>query len=242
MSSQLDLGVVDTTSFDPREFDFSAAAADAKAEANIAQLSESLTLIVGGHHELKGLLRRLDTQLADRAHREAERDAALSNRLVAASDLFGAAEVGAQSGAERGVASAAQRLDHAANMVGTVNARLSEDAKRREVERGRWIDAGTYVAIGSVVAILTAGSLGFLFGQKAGAAQGYAEARDQIAAAHWASTANGAFARALDQAGSLTQMRNCSGAHWRLAKVNGKRACFGGSPIGNGAVDGWYLP
>lgn len=98
-------------------------------------------------------------------------------------------------------------------------------------------------------AVLLAGGLSYVLGERAGhaagQAAGYQAATDEKAAANWANTPSGKLAFAMDQLGSLTMVAGCSGKGWQVEKRQGSRICFpqpvpDGSP--RGTVYGWSLP
>jgi hypothetical protein len=213
--------------FDPGEFDFSLAASDAKAEADAAHLTEQLTLLLGSHQEMKGLVRRLESVLAERARKDAERDTALAGRLITADELKTAAQIGARGGADAAVATAAGQLNRAIQMVEALNLRIGQEEVRREAERRRFVWTIRYGAMGAAYTILLTAIACHSFGVGAGRARGYAEAMDEKAAASWANTEDGKFARYLHEDGVLDQMRTCSGTGWQVKKVDGGRVCYG---------------
>lgn len=228
-----------TEAFDLGDFDTQVE--DAKIEAEAAQLTLSLTQVIGAQHEIKALLQRLDVASAIREKNEAQRAAGLAKVLITPAELAQAARTGAQTGSVAALDEIAQRVDTAAQVVRSVNERLERDARRREGERDLWIQATMYAAIGGAIAILAGVGGGYMIGRNAGSASGYATARDEVAAASWATTANGAFARQLDRDGSLQQMRDCSGQEWHAEKRRGRRVCFGGA-AGERGLQGWYVP
>jgi hypothetical protein len=224
------------------EFDFDASVEAAKQEAEAAQLALSMTQILGEQHEIKAALQRFDVVAATREKNEAQRAAALSKLLISPADLAKAAYAGAQSGMAGILNEVVQRVEGTGRSIAAVEERMRRDNQRREGERGLWVQATMYAAIGGAVAILVAGVGGYIVGRNAGAANGYAIARDEVAAVSWANTANGVFARQLDRDGSLQQIRDCSGQQWRIQKVKGRRVCFAGDAPPGQSLQGWYVP
>lgn len=224
------------------DFNFDANVEAAKQDAEAAQLALSLTQILGAQHEIKAALQRFDVVAATREKNEAQRAAALSKLLISPADLAKAAYAGAQSGMAGILNEVVQRVEGTGRSIAAVEERMRRDNHRREGERRLWVNAAMYSAIGGAVAILVAGVGGYIVGRNAGSANGYAIARDEVAAASWANTANGAFARQLDREGSLQQMRDCSGQQWRIQKVKGRRVCFAGDAPPGQSLQGWYVP
>lgn len=226
--------------FDLRDFDIHVDEAQNQVEA--AQLALSLTQILGAQHEIKAALQRLDLVSASREKNEAQRAASLAKLVISPAELAEAAHRGAHVGSSAAMAEVSQRVDAAAKAVRTVNERLERDARHQAEERGRWGQWAICAAIGAATAILAGVFSGYMVGEDAGAAKGYAKARDEIAAASWANTDNGAFARQLDREGSLQQIRDCSGQQWRIQKVKGRRVCFAGDAPPGQSLQGWYVP
>lgn len=224
------------------DFNFDASVEAAKHDAEAAQLALSMTQILGAQHEIKAALQRFDVVAATREKNEAQRAAALSKLLISPADLAKAAHAGAQSGMFGALNEVLQRVEGTGRSIASVAEQMRRDDHRREGERRLWVNAAMYSAIGGAVAILVAGVGGYIVGRNAGAANGYAIARDEVAAASWANTANGAFARQLDREGSLQQMRDCSGQQWRIQKVKGRRVCFAGDAPPGQSLQGWYVP
>lgn len=98
----------------------------------------------------------------------------------------------------------------------------------------QWIIGGVLLA-GALAVV--AGWIGYSKGEDAGNAFGYAQARDEIAAAAWANTPDGKLAFKLAKSGSLEYLVNCSRPGWE--KVNG--VCYPNALKGEG-VYGWHLP
>lgn len=90
------------------------------------------------------------------------------------------------------------------------------------------------------VAVLCVGLFGWYMhssGKESGHQAGYAEARDEKAAASWANTAEGRLAYRFAQSGELQRLANCNGKGWKVEKG----VCF---PMKDesGYVHGWVLP
>jgi hypothetical protein len=98
----------------------------------------------------------------------------------------------------------------------------------------KWIMGGVLLA-GTFGVV--AGVLGYNSGKDAGNAFGYAQARDEIAAATWANTPNGKMAYRLAKAGSLEYLLNCNRPGWQ--KENGVCYVY---PLKEGKTYGWHLP
>jgi hypothetical protein len=98
------------------------------------------------------------------------------------------------------------------------------------------------VALG-VVLVGFAG--GFRIGQSSGwdegHAAGYASAISNNADASWANTPNGQRALALDRAGSLGKLVECSQPGWRITAQKGDRVCFV-DKAPDGKLYGWTIP
>ncbi|WP_297799116.1 hypothetical protein [uncultured Brevundimonas sp.] len=224
------------------EFDFYADEAATKQEAEAQQLALSLSQIIGGHVELKLFLQQLKASLSAKEKREAERLAALSRMTVDPSSVEQAAMRGAQTGAAHQLSSVASHFEQATNSVESLKQALLRDRASTAKDRSLWIRGAIAAVIAMSCASLIAGGSGFIAGQKAGADRGYAEARDEVAAASWANTPNARFARQLDQDGSLTAMRECSGKQWRRMRMSGQHVCFAGAVSAGGSLQGWRVP
>ena len=102
------------------------------------------------------------------------------------------------------------------------------------VARSKWVMIAAGVC--AIAALFLVGG-GFLLGQKAGQAQGFAQAQDQKAAASWATTDPGMKAHAMHQSGALDLVTTCSGDGW--VKKDG--SCYP-QPTKDGKIQGWLLP
>ncbi len=222
------------------DFDFGQEVVAAEAEADAAHLRESLTLIIGGHQELKSLLRRFESHMAQRTQREAVRDAELAGRLVAPGDLSASARLGAQSGAQNAVEQSMPRIEAIVHRVEAVNATLQAETAAVRRDRAKWANATGVTVIIGIFAMLAMITAGYALGFKGGKIEGYAKARDETAASAWANTVAGKFARQLGTAGKLDQMRQCSADGWQIYKISGHRVCV---PLaGKSGTTGWFLP
>ncbi len=90
----------------------------------------------------------------------------------------------------------------------------------------RWVVGG--IALAGVLSVFS-GWIGYSKGKDAGNSFGYAQARNEIAAAAWANTPNGKLAYQLE--------KDCSRPGWK--KIN--NVCFGYAPTNQGAY-GWFVP
>lgn len=97
----------------------------------------------------------------------------------------------------------------------------------------------------ALLTLLMAAGGGYWLGHRAGTEQGQAEgyqaARDERAAASWASTPAGQRAYSLDQRGSLDMLARCNAPGWTAERQKGGIVCFP-SPDAKGQTTGWYLP
>src|SRR6478752_1488318 len=214
------------------DFDFDAQVASAEANADAAQLAESLSQIIGGQHQVMAGFRRFETLLAERTRADSQHVAALSKLVVTPKDLSLASHEGARLGVDGALREAIQRITVAVQKVGAVEDRLIRDMQERRGERERWVGATTLAALGAVAAMLTFAAVGTGAGERAGEAKGYAKARDEAAAASWANTDTGKFARSLHQAGILENMRDCKSDGYTRYRVGKRVACF--------TKRGWY--
>ncbi len=256
--------------FDPAEFDMPpdpppSAAGRARGAADAAQahsffshLDTNIQRILAGFGTLRDLVTDVRASLADAAARDAQRaedeearDRAIAARLVDPAALEARAEAGARHGAADGLAGAAETLrrridaDTAAHtaladrLAADVADRRAYEMRRRQ--RDRWWNGAL-----AVFALLVPFSLGYGYhlGNGAGEASGYARARDEVAAASWANTANGKLARRIDQASEQTipAIGTCPKDHgWKREKRDGAYWCFGANPDRK-TYNGWLLP
>lgn len=79
----------------------------------------------------------------------------------------------------------------------------------------KWVVAGVVIA---GVLIVVAGYLGYSRGKDAGEKYGYAQARDEIAAAAWTHTLEGKQAYQLAKVGSISLLATCKGRGWKIEK------------------------
>lgn len=136
--------------------------------------------------------------------------------------------------AERAAAKAETAALDAKNAAGEAHALARTEAR----------SLTTWTACLVAGAVLVAGGLGYVLGERAGQATGqaagYQDARDEKAAAAWANTPTGQLALALDKAGSLILLARCSGQGWKPVVQDGRRVCYP-NPAPDGQ-HGWALP
>ena len=103
----------------------------------------------------------------------------------------------------------------------------------------------SWAVLGALAGILGAGGAGYWLGHASGRenglADGYRAARDEKAAASWANTPAGQLAFALDRAGSLSMLAQCTNQSWKAETRDGRRFCFP-MPDAKQNVTGWRLP
>ena len=251
----------DLADFDSTQHDLDAARAINDAAAFQAFMSETSAALTALRADLA--TRRV-TDL-EQAQRVAEQHRAILDRLVDPKTIA----LAAIGGAERGVTltfetlvtdlTAALKVDADAHIAATreANARLNtllhaaadrqsqaidhinrtEQARQSLAERFNrtWIAGGALIAL----LVLLAGSLGYWQGSSVGQANGYADARDEVAAASWAGTQDGKRARKLDRInpGLLDKLLDCTGQGWTKHRSNGRKACYPGSGPG---VEAWW--
>jgi hypothetical protein len=102
-----------------------------------------------------------------------------------------------------------------------------------------------WVAGGVLAGVLVAGGAGYwighVSGRESGLAEGYQAARNEQAAATWANTPSGKLAFAMDRAGSLSMVEDCTNHGWKVEIRNGQRMCLV-QPASDGSTYGWVLP
>jgi hypothetical protein len=102
-----------------------------------------------------------------------------------------------------------------------------------------------WTGLGALCIVLVAFAGGFRIGQSSGWDQGHAagdaSARQSNADASWANTPSGQRALALDRAGSLGKLVECSQPGWRVAVQKGERVCFV-DKAPDGKLYGWTIP
>lgn len=105
--------------------------------------------------------------------------------------------------------------------------------------------AASWAVLGALAGILVAGGAGYwrghTGGREIGLAEGYRAAVNANAAASWANTPNGQIALALDRAGSLSLLAQCSNQGWKVETIQGRRLCIV-RPVKDGSIYGWTLP
>ena len=164
--------------------------------------------------------------------------------LTRAVDRFGATlqatEQRQKTHADAQAKAATEILQAARGVLGASENAL-EASKARTGINLLWTGLG---ALGVVLVAFIAGQRsGQSSGWDQGHAAGYTSARDEIAAASWASTPNGQRAFALDRLGSLNKLLACSEAGWKVEKRKEGRVCF---PFHekepDGPLNGWLVP
>ena len=124
-------------------------------------------------------------------------------------------------------------------------------AARTAVEHARGVahakarSAASWAVLGALAGVLVAGGAGYwrghAGGRETGLAEGYRTAVDANAAASWANTPSGQIALALDRAGSLSLLAQCSNQGWKVETIQGRRLCIV-RPVKDGSIYGWNLP
>lgn len=224
------------------DFDFDLDELVAKKEAETEQLALSLTQILGGQQELKLFLQHLGASISAKDKRDAERAAALSRIMIDPQAVNESASRGASSGVANALSAAINHINQVRQAIDGLKVSLEREKKTLSEERSQWIKATAYAAVGATVAIIVGSGYGFIAGRNAGEARGYAQARDEVAAASWANTSNAAFARQLDHDGVLELMKTCSGQQWQKQRLKGHNVCFGGAASAAGKLQGWRVP
>ena len=102
-----------------------------------------------------------------------------------------------------------------------------------------------WTGLAALCLLLVAFAGGFRVGQSSGWDQGHAagdaSARQSNADASWANTPSGQRALALDRAGSLGRLVECSQPGWRVTMQKGDRVCFV-DKAPDGKLYGWTIP
>lgn len=217
--------------------------------ADVRQLAGAVAGFEAIGADLRARLAEAAARDADRAEAETARDQRIAERLIDPRQLGNRAETGAMNGVREAIGNTANDLRRRIEADAIARQALldrigADEANRRadEARRRRHDTIRNVVVLAACLLILAAFGYGYQVGGKAGAASGYASARDEVAAASWANTANGKLARQLDQASEQTipMVANCSGDNWRKEKRNGQRICFGYSGTKPGV--GWVRP
>ena len=123
-----------------------------------------------------------------------------------------------------------------ASALASIANRVANDVSTKRMYQ--W--ASGSVAIAAVCIGLLAWYLhssAFDAGMAAGQAAGYEQAKNQIAAAAWANSPQGAQAYHLAQTGELDKLTNCTGKGWKIQK--GTCVPF---PVSGEGTYGWRLP
>ena len=134
---------------------------------------------------------------------------------------------------------AAARAEEAAQAARTA----AEHA--RGVAHAKARSAASWAILGALAGVLVAGGAGYwrghTGGRETGLAEGYRAAVNANAAASWANTPSGQIALALDRAGSLSLLAQCSNQGWKVETIQGRRLCIV-RPVKDGSIYGWNLP
>ena len=175
------------------------------------------------------------------AGHEEEGIAAFNHMADAMQDLQSRLEI-----LDASMGSKVAKAEQAASKAETaaVNARQAaehlEAATRQDARQ-----AASWAILGAVAGILVAGGAGYWLGhssgREGGLADGYRTALDQNAASSWANTPAGQLAFALDRAGSLSVLAQCTNQSWKAETRDGRRFCFP-MPDAKQDVTGWRLP
>ena len=111
--------------------------------------------------------------------------------------------------------------------------------------RAKARSAASWAVLGALAGVLVAGAAGYWQGRldarEIGLAEGYRAAVDHNAAASWANTPTSQLALALDRAGSLSTLAQCSSQGWTAETIKGRRVCIV-RPLKDGTIYGWTLP
>ena len=162
--------------------------------------------------------------------------------MTRAVDRFGATlqatEQRQKTNADAQTKAAADTLHAAKTALGaSQNALQAAQAQIRSSLLWTGLAALSVLLLASGVAFYTGRSSGW----QEGHAAGYESARDETAAASWASTPNGQRAFALDRLGSLNKLVACSEAGWKVEKRKDSRVCFV-DKAPDGTLMGWLVP
>ena len=188
---------------------------------------------------------------AKHAEEQAARDKVIAERLIDPEQLGAYAAAGAKIGVKEAIGEtvarlerridtdAEERYDFSRQIAADQANRRAHDARHHLHDRLR-----NAAILGLALLIPASFGLGAYFDHQPAEAEGYARARDEVAAASWANTDNGKLARKIDQASqeTLPAIANCPKDHgWERQKRQGVRYCFGTNPNGK-SVNGWPLP
>lgn len=127
---------------------------------------------------------------------------------------------------------AAETTNEIAKAVSTASQKVAKDVAG--ASRWRWMLAAS---VGLSITFFFIGYTSFRAGQTAGHQAGLMEARDEKAAANWANTPQGRYAKVLMNSPDLEALRNCSRPGWYTKKG----VCFAGQ-VPNSGIYGWKLP
>ena len=257
--------------FDPAEFDMPPAApppttADRmRGTADFAQFFKLVSALETGMQRILSNFGMFRDVLADsrassaeaaavvakHAEEQAARDKIITERLIDPEQLGAYAAAGAKIGVKEAIGDTVARLERRIDADMAAHELLSkqmaaEQAERRAYDTRRHLhDRLRNAAIlGLALLVPVSFGLGGYFDHQPAEAEGYARARDEVAAASWANTDNGKLARKIDQASqdTLPAIANCPTDHgWERQKRQGVRYCFGANHDTK-PYDGWPLP
>ena len=147
---------------------------------------------------------------------------------------------------EIGLGSKVAQAERAASKAETAAVNAKQTAEHAEATaRASARSAAFWAVLGAVAGLLGAGGAGYWLGHSSGRenglADGYRTALGENAAASWANTPNGQLALALDKAGSLSMLAQCTSQNWKAETRDGRRFCFP-MPDAKQNVTGWRLP
>ena len=150
------------------------------------------------------------------------------------------------SGLEAGLGSKIARAEEAASTASFAAANAMSAAGHAEATARAGARAvAAWAVLSALAGVLAAGGAGYWLGhasgREGGLAQGYRDAMDEKAAASWANTPAGQLALALDRAGSLSTVAQCSNRGWKAEAREGGKVCFVRAD-GEGNIYGWRLP
>lgn len=240
-------------------------AARARSEADAAQahsffshLDTNIQRILAGIGSFRDLIADVRASVADaaardetRAEEEAARDKLIADRLIDPEKLAAYATLGAKVGVKEAIGETVADLKRritadadARELLSRQAAADQADARAHDARRRRQ-DGWWYGALaGFALLVPIAEGWGYYLGSDSGQASGYARARDEVAAASWANTANGKLARQIDQASQQTipDIATCPSENgWHSVKEHGRRFCYGTSRDAK-MISSWVMP
>lgn len=230
----------------------------AQAHSFFSHLSGDVQRILGGIAGFRELGADIRARLADAAARDAERaaeearrDKQIADRLIDPERLGAYAAAGAKQGVANALTTTVDDLKReiateAGGRTVLLDQIKADQADRRayEARRRKHDTIRNGVTLGIALLVPAAFGVGTYIGNGTGNDSGYARARDEVAAASWANTANGKLARQLDQANQVTipDMATCPKDNgWHSEKRDGRRYCFPTNTDRKG-ITGWAMP